>query len=184
MGIYQSAENMLNEMLYVIASNDDIMKLIAYDDTITSPLSSTPIANPQDYIYSPESPYDNTYRLYPMCKIPNATEDKKTVICVELLKSKQIDNNPYFRHYIVAFDVVVHIDIKIIKGGIRRDLQIMDRINELFNQKYNSDTMKRAFQEDDGYVQYNDKFVGYRLIYSFTNKNSHNALCHKELLED
>lgn len=184
MGVYLKAESVINDMIYSIVTNEELMKLIVYDTTITNPLSSTPVADPQQYIYNPSEPNLNTYRLYPMMKIPNANEREMTIVCAELIRTESINNNPYYKNYIVSFNIITHAAVKTVAGGIRRDLQILDRINELYNQKYSSDTMKPLFPLSDRYVQYNTNFCGYELIYSLTNVSSSNALCNKSALSD
>ena len=178
-GIFKTAENMINEMIYEIASNQGILKYIVYDDVSVDSITLANITNPSDYIYSPEKPSPSDtrgFRLFPIPKIPNVEEQKKTFVsCYVVQTDAAGGNNPFFSDYNLCFDIISHIDTWCIAGGIIRPLRIADGINDIFVQKQSENSMKKLYPIRNTYIQWNNLFCGYRLIYSATNFNK--SLC-------
>lgn len=177
MGVYKSARKLLNEMIQDIVTNQFIMKYVVYDRCDIDPLALPNIDNPIQYLYNPQNPNPDNfeYRIFQIPKIPTVEETKKTIITGRIFETKEIRNNPYFKDYVVAFDIISHIDLWAIKGGLIRPLEIMELINELYNQKYTTNSMKPLYPKSDPYIQYNNLFCGYRLIYEATNKNKNSC---------
>jgi hypothetical protein len=176
MGVYVDARNLLNEMLYDIVCNETLMKYIVYDNVDVDPLSLPAIVNPKQYIFNPLNPKSDAYRIFPIPKIPATDELAKTIIVGRILQTKPIGNNPFHKNYVIAFDVISHVYLWAIPGGKLRPLEIMDLLNELYNQKYSPNSMKPLFPESDPYITYTKDFCGYRLVYNATSINSQNTL--------
>lgn len=169
MGIYITARNMLNTMIQDILSNDNIMKYVVYDDVKIDPLTKPSISNPIDYLYNPQNPESLNYRVFQIPKIPNDTENQKTVIVGRVIKTHKIDDNHIYKNYTICFDIVSHIDLWAITGGKIRPLEIAEEINEIYSQYSTTNSIKKVFALDDSYIEYNSRFHGYRIIYSATD---------------
>jgi hypothetical protein len=168
-GIYLTAELIINEMISDLISNQTLMKYVVYDDTSIDPATKPNVLNPSQYIFKPEYPEVNTYRIFQIHKIPAVEENQKTIISAYLVKTKKIEDNPTYKDFIIAFDVITHININAIKGCKLRLLRILNEIDKVYNQKYTSQSIKKLFALDDTYIEYNNNFCGYRLLYSATN---------------
>lgn len=169
MGVYASIELMINEMILELAKNQTVMKYIVYDDVLVDPISKPTITNTQSYIYRSNTTEVTDYRLFSLPKIPTITEEKKTLICC-WFKSARTDG-VYFQDYTITFDVICHLDIWQIAGGIIRPLRIMDEINDTFSRRNTPNSIGRLVPLDPQYLVYDSRglFCGYRLSYQGTD---------------
>jgi hypothetical protein len=169
MGIYASIELVINEMILELTKNQNVMKYIVYDDVLIDPISKPTITNTQSYIYRSSSAETMDYRLFSLPKIPTITEEKKTLICC-WFKSARPDGI-YFQDYMIVFDIICHLEIWQISGGIIRPLRIMDEINDIFSSKNTSNSIGKLIPLAPQYLVYDSRglFCGYRLSYQGTD---------------
>jgi hypothetical protein len=181
LGVYKTAELMINEMALDLVKNKDLMKYLVYNDTTIDPLTKPDVTSPSQYVFNPKNyiPGDSNsldkFRIY-QTRIPDITQNVKSIISVNLLRTEAIDNNPYFKKYILAFDILTHVDINVISGSKIRLLEIMDLIHEQYSEKYTSNSIQKLFPLDDIPITYNEKFFGWRLPYHATTISSQNAI--------
>jgi len=176
MGVYLTQESMINEMAYEIVKNQTIMKYLVYDDILSDPILKADILNTQDYIYKVTTAEKEDYRIYPLPKVPNITEEKKTMIlCWADIESS---DGVFFKDYSIHFDVISHIDIWTIAGGIVRPLRIMDEINDIFAQKTTENSIGKLVPLTPSKARPYDSrglFMGYRI--SFRGTDFTKSLC-------
>lgn len=160
-----------------LVKNKNLMKYLVYNDTIIDPLGKNDITSPSQYIFNPKNYTPGNqesldkFRIY-QTRMPDITQSAKSIIAVNLLRTESIPDNPYFKQYIIYFDVITHVDINVISGGKIRLFEIMDLIHEQYNQKYTSNSVQALFPLDDVPIAYNDKFFGFRLPYRCTAASS------------
>jgi len=170
MGVYATLESMINEMVYEIATNQNIMKYVVHDSVLVDPVLTPDIPNTQQYIYKSSNSEKADYRIYPLPKIPTITEEKKTMICC-WIKTTNSSDGVYFKDYTILFDIICHLDIWTITGGIIRPLRIMDEINDLFALKSTQNSIGKLVPLDPQYLVYDSRglFCGYRLAFRGTD---------------
>jgi len=175
-GIFIAGEKMVNEMIYEITSNQSLLKYIAYDDIKIDPSTKSDVPNPTDLIFTPEKPTPTDLRGYRIFNIPKAQfveEDKKTIVACYITKTEPAGSNQnVFGNYYICFDVVCHVDLWGINGGIIRPLRICDGINDVFNRKYSASSLRPLYPEINTFMNWDSKgiFCGYRLIYKASAK--------------
>lgn len=167
MGVYSTIESVINEMAFEMSKNQTLMKYLVYDDVTADPLSLPDLTDTQKYIYKSYEPdFREDYRIFPLPKIPYMVEEKKTMICCYYRKSNAL-MDPYNRDFEFVFDVITHLDIWQIKGGIIRPLRIMDEINNMFFMKKTPNSIGKMTNEEDSITTFDSQglFMGYRLIF-------------------
>lgn len=170
MGVYATLESMINEMVSEVAKNQTIMKYIVYDDVLADPVLKPDVPDVQSYIYRSTSAEKADYRLYPLPKIPTITEDKKSMILC-WVRPTQASDSIYFKDFILYFDIISHIDIWTIAGGIVRPLRIMDEINDIFAFKASEYSIGKLVPLEPDYKVYDSRglYCGYRMAFKGTD---------------
>jgi hypothetical protein len=172
--IHDKAQSLLNESILMIAKNVELMKLLVHDRVDINPAELGLVSKPQQYIFQPEqiyTPENNNFRLYQHCYIPEVLENKRSLICCEVDNVKPIKNNVVHGYYYVTFYVSTHIDLKVIKGGIRRDLAMCSLINSMFNRYTFDSSIKDCVHKGSTLFSYNSKWQGYRMSYELMASN-------------
>ncbi len=173
MGVYASIESTINEMIYEIASNQTIMKYLVYDDVLTNPLLKPDVQDTQSYIYKSSvapSP-ENNFRIFALPKMPFIIEDKQSMIMCWFKTASSVDDNVFYTDYTFVFDIVCHIDIWQINGGIIRPLRILDELNDIFFMKESENSIGKFTPLDPQYMVYDSHglYVGYRQVFEGTD---------------
>lgn len=179
--VYITAENMIKEIITDLATNQNFMKYLCYDDIKTDPLTKDNISHPSDYIFnaSKYNPSDKTtleqFRIF-QTYIPFVEEKVKSFVVLGLQETEVLDNNPFYKKYIIYFDIQTHVDINVMTGSKIRLLRMMDLIHEQFNDKYTSNSIQEIFPLRDSPIRYGNNYIGYRLPYRLSSFSSKNAI--------
>ncbi|TRZ53915.1 MAG: hypothetical protein D4S01_00475 [Dehalococcoidia bacterium] len=164
-------EAMINEMLLLISSNQTIMKYLVYDDISIDPLSRPDISDAYQYIYNgktQEVDGARQFRLFPTPFNPNIEEEKKTYILCYINPKRTKSNNPSEKEFSLCFDILSHKELWTITGGKIRPFRICEEINNVWNKRNSVNSINKIMPMDEGYIYYNNVFVGYRLEYMGT----------------
>ena len=172
MGIYSNIEKSLNDMVYNILQNEDLCKLLYYNDY--DPLSKNVVDNPDRMIYTGGDVQEEEYhRIFLTPKIPTVTDNKKTIIVPRILRIKPSGEgamrNVYYKEFSVIFDIMTHVSLWVVKDNHIRVLQIADLIDTIYNLKYTDKSIQNPFSLDTVYIYPSEQWCGYRLEYRFTN---------------
>ncbi len=178
MGMYLTVESLINEMVFELVKNQTIMKYLVYDDITTDPAIKQNVEDTNSFIYRPTEAEKKDFRLYALPKVPTITEEKKSMILC--WASPQEGDGDLIKDYYVYFDIVSHIDIWTISGGIIRPLRIMDEINNVFAFKETENSIGKLYPVESEYRVYDTRglFCGYRM--TFKGSDFTKSLCRSE----
>jgi hypothetical protein len=173
MGVYYSIESIINEMVFEIARNQTIMKYLVYDDVRSDPILKPDVEDTQKFIYrssiapSPE----NNFRIFPIPKMPYILEEKQSCILCWFKTGSPVNDDIYYSDFTFVFDIVSHIDIWQVDGGIIRPLRILDEINNIFFLKETQSSIGKLTPLDPQYMVYDSRglYCGYRLAFEGTD---------------
>ena len=181
--VHETAEALLNEAIITMAKDLNLMKMLVHDRVDIDPRELSVISKPQDFIYKPEGDYapntprDESFRLYPFCYIPDVLESQRSFIACDISDMKPLKYDIVHAHYYMCFYVGVHIDLKAIKGGIRRDMKLSSYIHKLFNRKLTDYSNKGFIWKGTSQFAFNSKWQGYKLGYELLTTSDKGLFC-------
>ena len=145
----------LNEIL----DSENLIKLIKHD--VYDPLSQPIEATPASLIFN---------RIYPIPKIPDAQEQKKTILTATF-SNAILSNNIKIKDYKLIFCIISHIDLWRVKDNLRPYL-IAQEIDQIFNEKRGTQlSLGKVMFDSFIYRQWNEIFCGYHLSYDISSLN-------------
>jgi hypothetical protein len=152
----------LNSSIFLIRdmllANQNLCKLLYYNER--DPLSQPTISNTK--VLDMEN-------LFPMPKMPDIETKKQSILDYYFNISEPWTENPFFRKTYLTFDIIIHLDLWLIKDALR-PYSILNEIDEMFNNKYINDLSgKNIYANDAKVLKYSDMFYGYHMIYDLTN---------------
>ena len=139
-------------------SSQDLCKLLYYNNS--TPLSETNIENTTTLLFN---------NIYPTPIIPNITDEAKTFISIILDDFSLVSSNTEYKTSKILFNIISHIDLWMIDGGIR-PYSIMTEIDKLFNEQRIIGIGKLSIERAN-WIAANEKFQGYRMVYKITEFN-------------
>lgn len=149
----------INYVIQELLKDQDLMKLLFYNNE--TPLSSPDIVNPSALLFN---------NIFPYPKLPLVEENQKAIITV-MFSNARLNSNIKFKDYKLIFNIMCHVDLWKIRGGLR-PYEIAQRIDNIFNEKRGTSlSIGKVIFDDFIYREYNQKFNGFYLCYSLTDFN-------------
>jgi len=161
MAFFQTLNSNINLVTEMILNNVDLCKLIGYDNN--DPLSNPPIPITRDLLMD---------RVFPLPKDPAAIVDKKSIINAYFYMSEPYHVNSGFRKIELRFDIMSHIDLWMIDGGIRT-YSMSNYIDEMFNNVIIAQLSGKAvYFKGWKAVKYSEFYYGYHLVYELSDNSN------------
>lgn len=170
MGIFSTTEEAFLGMVNDILDDEEIVKLIYYDDD--DPLSQAVVADTQELIYPGyDVEDDQKYRVYLTPMIPNLQGYQKTFIIPNIPRGNPTNSN-FFVTFELRFTIITHVSKWAIKHEQLRLFQIMERINNLYEKNYNKPSRNYPLLSGFKLVTFNNEWKGYELNFRFQDWNT------------
>ena len=151
----------INEIISRVLNNQDLCKYLYYNEP--DPLSKTDISDTSTLLLN---------NIFPLPKEPDAETDKISLLNVYFYSGKIGDLNKGFKCEYLVFDIICHLDIWMVKNGIR-PYYISNKIDEIFNNKHIPllGINKPIF---DYWIckKYSNYFYGFNLMYKLYNNSN------------
>lgn len=166
MAYFGELSNVASKIIDLILKNQELCKLIYYNQS--NPLSQATITNTRSSLLLKQ--------IFPMPKKAPAETEETTIVNVHLYKSELTNRNKGFADEYIAIDIMTHLNKWLIDDGQIRVYEIVNRIDEMLNNKYLAGySMNYVLLTDVKEMMYSDYFYGYRLVYKFTNNSNANC---------
>lgn len=151
----------INEIMSRVLENQDLCKYLYYNDP--DPLSNPDISDTKILISN---------NIFPLPKDPDSITDEISLLNIYFYSGKHGDINKGFKCEYLVFDIICHLDIWMIKNGIR-PYYISNKIDEIFNDK-RIPILGFSKPIFDFWVQkkYSNYFYGFNLMYRLYNNSN------------
>ena len=160
MSFFQELNSNVLVIEKLLLADQDLCKYLYYN--ADDPLSEATIADTTILIMK---------NIFPLPKMPDAQEEKKAFLNYYVYNAEPWPNSG-FRKLFLSFDVICHLDLWLIKDGIR-PYSILNRIDNMFNNKHIAElSSKNVFWDGLQVTKYSDKFYGYHILYDLTHNSN------------
>jgi hypothetical protein len=162
MGFFSELGTGTLKAIELLISDEQLCKLLYYNTPDC--LTKSPVTNPTDLIRT---------KIYPVPKVPLISTEAGSFINVFYDDITPNSRNSGFRTEVLKFTVIVHLDLYLIKDGIR-PYEIMSRIDHIFNDMYYPEIAGHNLQPTGRVrmVQFDDNYFGYILSYGMANDSN------------
>jgi hypothetical protein len=161
MAYFNELSNVINKMIEIILSDQELCKLIYYSEY--NPLNQPTITDSSILLFD---------KIFPFPKQPGLQQEKGSLINTYFLSSKPWSGNSGFKKELVCVDILCHLDNWKIENGIR-PYEISKRLDFLFNNKNIKEiSNNRVYFDSWTNIRYSDYFYGFRLVYMITNDSN------------
>jgi hypothetical protein len=155
MAKFEELNEYINDILTRLTDNQDLCKLIDSNDA--SPLNHDDVSHEgrSELIFK---------RIFPLPKIPSdQLVDKNTYLTV-YFDNIEKGGSVYYKDSLLTFDIICHLDLWRLERGKLRPFVIMNKIDEMFNNKSTLGIGKTQFHRSR-MNWYSKDYCGYTLQY-------------------
>lgn len=160
MAVYHTVNENISRIRDFIFSNDRVKRYLFYNE---DPLDTS----------KPEPTVDeiNLNHLYPYPNNPTPEDNAISFINVYMFRGSRAGNNTIHRNIQIFVDILCHEELWLLDdgSGLTRPLEILDILDTNLPTIVTPSIRGELAFVDSPYIQYNNKFCGYRLIYEITN---------------
>lgn len=157
MAKFQELNEYINTILIQLIGSQNLCKLLYYPSL--TPLSQPTLTDTTDLLFN---------QIYPLPKIPSTALTTGNFLTL-ITDNAELSSNKGFKTIDIIFNIICHIDEWRLNGGIR-PLLIANEIDKLFNNQRIVGIGRMDFERMT-FVYYNEKFSGYKIIYTATDFN-------------
>ena len=162
MAVYRILNENIKNIIDYIVTNDELRLLLG--DSGKDALSNSPSS------IGIKELMEN--HIYPYANLSEPEDNQKSFICIYLWNAKNSGkNNVYQRDTKLFVDIICHEKIWTMDDGLIRPLLLLDDLDTQIPEIETKSIRGSFVYLDTNYIHYNDKFCGYRLIYSITNSS-------------
>ena len=158
---FSKLEEMIMLVVQMLESDQTLCKLLYYGEP--NPLSQPDI---------PDTTVLLMNSIFPLPKSPDAEQNQKAFVNVYFYSSSPYNKNSGFREVYLCFDVICHLDVWMIDGGMR-PYHISSRIDKMFNNSLVAElSINPMYFSSWKHMRYSDYFYGYHITYKLSNNSN------------